>query len=174
MFEIKTPLIEEIVCQLKAGQWVEVTGTVYVARDQAHKRMAEALKSGQELPFDIKGQIIFYASPAPAKPGRVIGPIGPTTSARMDEFTPVLLEHGLKGAIGKGPRSENVKQAFKKNRAIYLVTFGGAAALLSKHIKSAKIIAYEDLGPESILELNVEHFPAIIAIDCQGNTIFKK
>lgn len=151
--------------KLKAGEKFLLSGTIYVARDQAHKK---------GLPFDVKDKIIFYAGPTPAKPGKIIGAIGPTTSSRMDSFTPQLYDQGLKATIGKGQRSKEVIEAIKRNRAVYFVALGGAAALLSKHVLSSKTIAYPELGPEAVLQLEVKDFPVWVAIDSQGNQIFKK
>ena len=149
--------------KLKAGDKILLSETIYVARDQAHKR---------GIPFDVQGKIIFYAGPTPAKPGKIIGAIGPTTSSRMDPFTPQLYDKGLKATIGKGQRSQEVIEAIKRNRAVYFVALGGAAALLSKHVLSAKVMAYPELGPEAILELQVKDFPVWVAIDSKGNSIF--
>jgi len=170
--KIFTPLSEETVLSLKSGDRVLINGKVFTARDAAHKRLVGLLKEGKELPFDVKGQIIYYVGPAPAKPGYPIGPAGPTTSIRMDPYTPPLLDAGLKGMIGKGPRGKEVVDSMIKNKAVYFVVVGGAAALVAKSIKNVKIIAYEDLGPEAIRELEVEDLPAIVAIDCMGKNLF--
>lgn len=171
---IITPLTDEIIKDLRCGDLVEITGVIYTARDAAHKRLVELLKEGKELPFDIKGAIIYYVGPTPAKPGEVIGSAGPTTSYRMDPYAPLLLEKGLKGMIGKGKRSKEVRDAIVKYKGIYFASTGGAAALLAKHIKSAEVIAYEDLGPEAIRKLYVENFPAIVVNDIYGNDLYEE
>lgn len=165
--KITTPLSDKIIASLKSGDKVLISGKIYTARDAAHQ------KFGKNPPFDLKGQIIYYASPTPAKPGKVIGSIGPTTSSRMDAFAPALLTKGLKAMIGKGTRSPEVVTAIKKFRAVYLVVPGGVAALLSKQVKSSKVVAYPELGPEAVLELTVVDFPVVVAIDSQGNDLFK-
>ncbi|MBN3033335.1 MAG: fumarate hydratase C-terminal domain-containing protein [Candidatus Saganbacteria bacterium] len=164
--KIQPPLTDKDVAGLKAGDEVLISGKIYAARDAAHRAF------GGKPPFDLKGQILFYASPTPAKPGAVIGSLGPTTSSRMDAFTPDLLKLGLKAMIGKGERSKEVVAAMKKHKAVYLVVPGGVAALLSKYIKKASVIAYPELGPEAVLELEVLDFPAIVAIDAKGNDLF--
>ncbi|HKZ45893.1 MAG TPA: Fe-S-containing hydro-lyase [Thermodesulfobacteriota bacterium] len=171
--KITSPLTDKDVEKLKAGDKVLITGVFYTARDAAHKRLIELLEGGKKLPFDIKGQLIYYVGPTPAKPGRIIGSAGPTTSGRMDAYTPRLLELGLKGTIGKGQRSQEVIEAMQKNKAVYLAAVGGAAALIAKTIKKAEIIAYEDLGPEAIRRLEVKDFPAIVINDIYGNDLFK-
>ncbi|MGN1023213.1 MAG: Fe-S-containing hydro-lyase, partial [Lachnospiraceae bacterium] len=172
--EITTPLTKDVIATLHAGDTVRITGTIYTARDAAHKRMAEALQEGKPLPFDIRGQIIYYMGPSPAKPGQVIGSAGPTTASRMDKYTPQLLDLGLIGMIGKGKRSQAVKDAIVRNGAVYFAAIGGAGALLSQSITSAKVIAYEDLGTEAIRELTVKDFPAIVVIDAEGTDLYKK
>jgi fumarate hydratase subunit beta len=174
MLRVTTPLHGDVIDKLRAGDEVTISGVVYTARDQAHQRLVEGLKRGEEVPFNLEGQVIYYAGPAPAKPGCVIGSAGPTTSSRMDAFTPLLLAHGLKGMIGKGRRSEEVKKAIKKHKAVYFATVGGAGALLSKFVKGLRAIAYEDLGPEAVFELEVENFPAVVAIDALGNDIYEE
>lgn len=171
--EIKTPLTEEVARGLKAGDSVLITGVIYTARDAAHKRLLESLKKGDGLPIELKDQIIYYAGPAPAPPGQPIGSVGPTTSYRMDSFAPKTLELGLRGMIGKGPRGEEVVEAMKKYEAVYFAAVGGAGALLAKCVKAAKVVAYEDLGAEAIRELTVDKFPAIVAIDSQGNNLYR-
>ncbi|MCX5698993.1 MAG: FumA C-terminus/TtdB family hydratase beta subunit [Candidatus Omnitrophica bacterium] len=156
----------------KAGQELLFSGAIYVARDQAHKRLAEAIKKGSRLPFKLKNSIIYYCGPTQTPQGKVIGSCGPTTSSRMDEFTPLLLKHGLKGIIGKGNRSVEVKDALKKYKGVYFITYAGCGALLSKYVKSVKTVAYGDLGPEAILKLEVENFPLIVAIDVKGGCIY--
>lgn len=174
MKQLQTPLRETDIEQLNTGDKATITGIIYTARDKAHQRMIQLLKEGKKLPFDLKGQIIYYAGPAPAKPGKVIGSVGPTTSRRMDIYTPQLLEQGLKGMIGKGNRSEQTRKAIKDNKAVYLATTGGAAALLSQHVTQARVLAFEDLGPEAIYELWVENFPVIVAIDSSGKNLFQE
>jgi len=172
--KITTPLTDKIVKSLKAGDRVLLSGKIYTARDAAHKRMVELLSKGEKLPFDINGQVIYYVGPAPAKPGYVIGSAGPTTSYRMDAYTPTLLKMGLKGMIGKGKRNDEVKKAIKKYRAVYFAAIGGLGALLSKKIKSAKVIAYEDLGPEAVRELEVDDFPLVVINDIYGGDLYVK
>lgn len=172
--KIKTPLSDEDVQNLKIGDSVLITGKIYTARDAAHKRLIDLIQKGESLPFDIKGQIIYYVGPAPAKPGYVIGPAGPTTSGRCDPYTPALLSLGLKGMIGKGTRSKEVREAMEKHKAVYFAATGGAAALIAKNIKAVKIIAYEDLGPEAIRELEVEDFPVIVANDAHGGDLYEE
>lgn len=170
---IKTPLSNEAVSELKAGDHVLISGAIYTGRDAAHQRFMAALKDGKDLPFDIDGQILYYAGPAPAPPGYASGAAGPTTSGRMDSSTPALLERGLKGMIGKGLRSGEVIQAMKKNKAVYFGAVGGAAALIAKCIKKTEQIAYEDLGAEAVHKMVVEDFPATVVIDCQGNNLYE-
>ena len=172
--EIKTPLSEEVIEKLTAGDQVTISGVIYTGRDAAHKRMIEALDRGDNLPFDIKGQIIYYVGPAPAKPGQVIGSAGPTTSGRMDGYTPRLLAKGLKGMIGKGNRSEEVKEALKQHKAVYFGAIGGAGALIAKAVKNAELVAYADLGPEAILRLEVEDFPAIVVNDAHSRDLYEE
>ncbi len=169
---ITPPLDDRDVESLRAGDRVLITGVLYTARDAAHKRLIELIDRGGELPFDLRGQIIYYVGPTPAKPGQIIGSAGPTTSGRMDVYTPKLLELGLKATIGKGPRSRAVKEAMKRYRAVYMAAVGGAAALLSKCIKKSEVIAYEDLGPEAVRRLEVEDFPAVVINDIYGNDLF--
>lgn len=162
---ITTPLTEEKVSGLKAGDYVYISGTVYTARDAAHKRIYEAMLKGEQIPLELQDNIIYYLGPSPAREGQIIGSAGPTTSSRMDKYTPLLLEHGLKGMIGKGRRSNEVIEAMNKNHAVYFAAIGGAGALLSKCIKKAEVIAYEDLGTEAIRKLEVENLPVIVVID---------
>jgi fumarate hydratase subunit beta len=171
-YSLKTPLTEEDVRKLVAGDKVSLSGTVYTARDAAHKRLVELLEQGKELPMSLEGQIIYYVGPAPTPPGKAIGSAGPTTSYRMDPYTPALIENGLRGMIGKGERSEKVVDAMKEHGAVYFAATGGAAALISKRITGAEVIAYEDLGAEAIRELTVENFPVIVAQDASGGNIY--
>lgn len=170
---INAPIDNEIVNSLKAGDCVYITGTIYTARDAAHKRMYEAIKNGENIPFELKNNIIYYLGPSPAREGQVIGSAGPTTSSRMDKYTPLMLEHGLKGMIGKGKRSDNVIESMHKNNAVYFAAIGGAGALLSKCIKKAEVIAYDDLGTEAIRKLEVENLPAIVVIDNKKNNMYE-
>lgn len=170
---IETPLTDEKVKDLKAGDYVYISGTIYTARDAAHKRMTEGLENGIALPFEMENQIIYYLGPTPNREGQVIGSAGPTTSSRMDKYAPVLLNKGLKGMIGKGKRSDEVIDSMKKNTAVYFAAVGGAGALLSKCIKKSEVIAYDDLGTEAIRKLEVENLPVITVIDCQGNDLYK-
>ena len=170
---IKAPLNDDEVKMLKAGDYVYISGTIYTARDAAHKRMYEAIKNGENIPFELKNNIIYYLGPSPAREGQVIGSAGPTTSSRMDKYTPLLLEHGLKGMIGKGKRSDNVIESMHKNNAVYFAAIGGAGALLSKCIKKAEVIAYDDLGTEAIRKLEVENLPAIVVIDNKKNNMYE-
>jgi fumarate hydratase subunit beta len=171
--QLITPLTDETVEQLRAGDKVSITGVIYVGRDAAHKRLVAALDAGQPLPFDPQGQIIYYMGPAPAKPGDPIGSAGPTTSYRMDPYAPRLMEVGLKGMIGKGNRSRPVREAMQKYRAVYLAAIGGAGALIAKSIKKAEIIAYDDLGAEALRRLEVEDFPAIVVNDIYGGDAYE-
>ena len=170
--KIHLPLDEAVIRTLQAGDYVYLTGTVYVARDAAHKRMKEALDKGETLPFDPAGAVIYYMGPSPAREGRPIGSAGPTTSGRMDKYTPELLDLGLKGMIGKGRRSPEVTEAIIRNRAVYFAAVGGAGALLSKKIFSSEILAYEDLGAEAVRRIQVEDFPVIVAVDSYGHNIY--
>ena len=171
--KITTPLDDEKVIQLKAGDLINITGYIYAARDTAHKRIFELIKKGQKLPIDLEGQIIFYAGPTPVKPGYPCGSVGPTTSYRMDPYTPSLLERGLKGMIGKGLRSKEVIDSMKKNKVIYFATVGGAAALIARSVKRSEVIAYEDLGAEAVFRFYVKDFPAIVVIDSAGNNLYE-
>ncbi len=170
---ISAPLTNDKVTGLKAGDYVYITGTIYTARDAAHKRLYEALLAGEEIPLQLKDNIIYYLGPTPAREGQVIGSAGPTTSSRMDKYTPLLLDLGLKGMIGKGRRSSEVIEAMVKNKAVYFAAVGGAGALLSKKIKTSRVIAYEDLGTEAIRELYVEDFPVIVVVDSDGNNLYE-
>jgi len=169
---LKTPLSDEDMEKLNIGDKVYITGTIYTGRDAAHKRLVELLQQKKELPFDIKGQVIYYVGPAPAPPGKPIGSAGPTTSYRMDPYAPILMEAGLKAMIGKGPRTQPVIDSMVKNKAVYLAAVGGAAVVVAESIKEAKVIAYEDLGTEAIRKLKVENFPCIVANDIKGKDIY--
>lgn len=171
---VELPLNDEKVSELKIGESVLLTGVIYTARDAAHKRLVEAVERGEKLPFDIKGETIYYVGPTPEKEGEAIGSAGPTTSYRMDSYAPTLLDLGQKGMIGKGVRGQNVIDSMIKNKAIYFGAIGGAGALISKCITKAEIIAYEDLGEEAVRRLEVKDFPVIVAIDSQGNSIYKR
>lgn len=173
-YSIKTPLEIEIIEKLKIGDVVKITGTIYTARDAAHARLLKLIEEGKELPFDLQGQIIYYVGPTPEKPGHVIGSAGPTTSYRMDSYAPTLMEHGLKGMIGKGGRSQAVKDSMQKEKAIYFAAVGGAAALIARSIVHSEIIAYEDLGAEAIRKLEVKDFPAIVVNDIYGNDLYQE
>lgn len=170
---INTPLTAEKTDSLRAGDYVSITGTIYTARDAAHERMYQSMKEGQSIPIDLKDNIIYYLGPTPEKEGQVIGSAGPTTSSRMDKYTPLLLDQGLKGMIGKGKRSQEVIESMVKNKAVYFAAVGGAGALLSKRIKASKVIAYDDLGTEAIRELYVEDFPVIVVVDSVGNNLYE-
>ncbi len=170
--DISTPLDNSITESLKVGDIVRINGKLLTGRDAAHKKMMELLDNGKELPFDIKGQVIYYVGPTPPKPGKVIGSAGPTTSSRMDSYAPILIEKGLKGMIGKGYRSKNVIDAMKKHKAVYFGAVGGAGALLSKSIIDSKVLAWEELGPEAVRLLEVKDFPVTVIIDCYGNDLY--
>lgn len=169
---ITPPLSDEVVESLHAGDRLLITGTIYTGRDAAHKRLVELIDRGEPLPVDLKGQIIYFVGPTPPKPGEVIGSAGPTTSGRMDAYSPKLLDLGLKGMIGKGLRNGAVKDALKRNKALYLGATGGAGALLAQRITAAKVVAYEDLGAEAILELQVEDFPVVVVNDMYGGDLY--
>ena len=170
---IKTPLTREAVRELKAGDSCLISGVIYTARDAAHKRLCELIAQGKELPLDVKDSIIYFVGPTPAKPGQAIGSAGPTTSYRMDAYSPMLIEQGLTGMIGKGKRGPDVIAAMKEHGAVYFGAIGGCGALLSKCIKSAEVIAYEDLGAEAIRRLEVEEFPVVVIIDSKGNNLYE-
>ena len=171
--KLQPPLSDSDVRSLKAGDEVVVSGVVYAARDMAHKRLCEAVDAGQKLPFALEGAVIYFVGPSPARPGKVIGAAGPTTSSRMDAFSPKLIAGGLRAMIGKGYRGQQVREALKKYGAVHLSTIGGAGALLSRYIVSAEVIAYNDLGTEAVRKLEVADFPAIVAYDCYGNSVYK-
>lgn len=170
---LHTPLDKETIRSLRAGDSVLLSGTIYTARDAAHARFKEAILKGEPLPIDIEGQIIYYAGPSPTPPNRVVGSIGPTTSARMDAFTPLLLEHGLVATIGKGNRNEETIEAIKKHGSVYFAAVGGTAATGSMCVKSLEVVAYDDLGPESVKRLEVCNLPLIVAVDCYGGDYYK-
>ncbi len=170
--KITTPLTDDVVATLCSGDNVSITGYIYTARDAAHKKMVELLEKGEKLPFDPKGQLIYFVGPSPAKPGKVIGSAGPTTSGRMNKYSPFMLAAGLKGMIGKGEMGPEVAEALKKHKGVYMVATGGAAALIAKRITEASVVAYEELGAEAVRRLKVEDFPAIVAQDCHGGNIY--
>ncbi len=169
---IRTPIVEDKTTELKSGDYVYITGTMYVARDAAHKRMMEALEKGEPLPIDIEDSTIYYMGPSPAREGHAIGSAGPTTATRMDKYAPKLLDLGQKAMIGKGKRSKEVVDAIIRNKAVYFAAVGGAGALLSKCITKSEVVCYEDLGAEAILKIEVKDFPAIVVIDCKGNNLY--
>lgn len=170
---IKAPISAQDAKELNAGDYVYITGTIYTARDAAHKRMQESLERGEKLPLNMENNIIYYMGPSPAREGRPIGSAGPTTASRMDKYAPALLDLGLKGMIGKGKRSEAVKDAIVRNGAVYFAAVGGAGALLAQSIKASEVIAYDDLGTEAIRKLEVENFPVIVVIDAKGNNLYE-
>lgn len=169
---ITLPITDEAIQNLRAGDSVLLTGTILTGRDAAHKRLYELIQNGEPLPVDLRGELIYYVGPAPAKPGYAVGPAGPTSSYRMDKYTPALLDLGLKGMIGKGARSQDVIDAIVRNHCVYLAAIGGAAALIAKSIKKEEILCYDDLGTEAIRRYTVEEFPCIVAIDCEGNNVY--
>ena len=171
--KIRVPLEKKDMEQLQAGDYVYLSGTIYTARDAAHKRMYESLKKREELPIKLEGNILYYLGPSPAREGQIIGSAGPTTSSRMDKYTPEMLDLGLKGMVGKGKRSPEVIEAIKKNGAVYFAAVGGAGALLSKCIKSAEVVAYDDLGTEAVRKLEIEDLPVIVVIDKDGNNLYE-
>ena len=170
---IQVPLQEQDIEKLKAGDYVYLTGTIYTARDAAHKRMYDSMKKGESLPIELKGNVLYYLGPSPAREGQVIGSAGPTTSSRMDKYTPDMLDAGLKGMVGKGKRSPEVIEAMKRNHAVYFAAVGGAGALLSQCIKEAEVVAYDDLGTEAIRRLYIENLPVIVVIDKDGNNLYE-
>jgi fumarate hydratase subunit beta len=174
MKKIKAPMTDEAVMDLHAGDQVLLSGVVYTARDAAHKRIVELIERGEPLPFDIKGSVIYYVGPSPAPPGKVIGAAGPTTSYRMDPYAPLLIERGMKGMIGKGQRSEELIRAMQERKAVYFGATGGAAALISKAIVKAKVIAFDDLGTEAIRKLEVKDMPLVVINDCYGKDLYKE
>ena len=170
---IRVPLEKKEIEQLQAGDYVYLSGIIYTARDAAHKRMYEALKKGEKLPIELEGNILYYLGPSPARQGQIIGSAGPTTSSRMDKYTPDMLDLGLKGMVGKGKRSPEVIEAIKRNGAVYFAAVGGAGALLSKCIRKAEVVAYDDLGTEAIRKLEIEDLPVIVVIDQEGNNLYE-
>lgn len=171
MKRIQLPLTDDVIKELHAGDSVLISGSVITGRDAAHKRLYELIEKDEPLPVDIQGEVIYYVGPAPAKPGHAVGPAGPTSSYRMDKYTPALLDRGLKGMIGKGARNSEVIDSMVKNGAVYFAAIGGAAALISKSIKKSEVLAYEDLGTEAIYRFEVEDFPAIVVIDSKGESV---
>ncbi len=171
--KLTTPLADEALAGLKAGDQVSISGVIYTARDTAHKRLVDALDAGQPLPFDMNGQVIYYVGPSPAKPGKVIGSAGPTTSYRMDAYAERLMEQGMKGMIGKGMRDKKVIEAMKKHKCVYFAAIGGAAALIAKSIKAVEVIAYDDLGPEAVRRMEVVDFKAVVINDIYGNDLYE-
>jgi fumarate hydratase subunit beta len=171
---ITTPLTDDVVCGLRAGDEVEITGVIYQARDAAHKRLVALIEAGEALPFELRGAVVYYMGPSPAKPGKVIGSAGPTTSGRMDAYAPLLMQHGLKGMIGKGLRTPEVKQAMIDTTAVYFAATGGAGALLAQRIVGNEVIAYPELGAEAIARLEVKDFPAIVVNDCYGADLYEE
>lgn len=169
---ITTPLTDEVVQSLKCGDLVSISGVIYTGRDAAHKNMVEMLERGEDLPVDWRGQVIYYAGPTPAKPGNVIGSCGPTTSGRMDAYSPAMMEQGLKGMIGKGPRSQDVIDAMVAHKVVYFAAVGGAAALIADSVKECDVIAFDDLGPEAIRRLRVENYPCVVAVDSEGTNLY--
>lgn len=172
--QITTPLTDETVRSLKCGDMVNISGIIYTGRDAAHKIMVEAIAEGEQLPVEWDGQVIYYAGPTPAKPGKVIGSCGPTTSGRMDAYSPTMMEQGLKGMIGKGPRSKEVVDAMVEHGVVYFAAIGGAAALIADSVKECEVIAYDDLGPEAVRRLRVENYPCIVVIDAEGNNLYEQ
>ncbi len=171
---ITTPLSDDVLSTLKCGDMVNISGIIYTGRDAAHKIMVEMIEKGEELPVDWHDQVIYYAGPTPAKPGRVIGSCGPTTSGRMDAYSPAMIDQGLKGMIGKGPRSQEVVDAMVANKVVYFAAIGGAAALIADSVKECEVIAFDDLGPEAIRRLRVENYPCIVVIDAEGNNLYEQ
>jgi len=171
---ITTPLTDDVVAKLRAGDKVFITGFILAGRDSAHKKLVDLIKEGKELPIDIKGQLIYYVGPTPARPGKAIGSAGPTTSYRMDSYAPILHSLGLKGTIGKGSRSKDVKEAMMKHKAVYLASVGGAGALISKSIENSEIVAYPELGPEAIRRMKVKDFPCIVINDMYGGDLYEE
>jgi fumarate hydratase subunit beta len=174
MKKLITPLTKEAIASLKAGEEVLLSGTIYTARDQAHLRLSRMIEEGKELPLDLEGQVIYYCGPTPAPEGKPIGSCGPTTSSRMDKFTPAILEKGLKGMIGKGTRGESVVKAIKDNGAVYFLAPAGAGAYLAARVSKCEPVAFEDLGPEAIYRLEVSDFPLVVGVDARGNDIYNK
>jgi fumarate hydratase subunit beta len=172
--KLNTPLKEADVLRLTAGDLVLISGTIYTARDAAHKRLVDLISGGKPLPFDVEGAVIYFAGPSPARPGRPIGSVGPTTSGRMDIYSPLLIGKGLRGMIGKGTRSQEVVDAMIAHKAVYLAATGGAAALLARSVLASEVVAYEELGPEAVRKLTVRDFPAVVVNDCKGNDLYRQ
>ncbi len=170
---IEAPVSDETIRSLKAGDMVYISGTIYTARDAAHKRLYEMLRNNEPTPFDFTGQIVYYAGPCPAKPGKPIGSVGPTTAGRMDAYSPLLIRHGLKAMIGKGSRNQEVVNAIKEHTGVFFAAIGGAAALMARCVDSAQVIAFDDLGTEAIRKLHVTRLPVIVVVDCRGNSIYE-
>lgn len=171
--KVSTPLTDEVIATLKAGDKVALSGVIYTARDKAHKKFVELIKTGEELPIELQGQLIYYAGPTPAKPGQPIGSVGPTTSSRMDAFAPTLMDNGLKGMLGKGPRDQGVTDAMLRNHCVYMVAIGGTGAAIANAVKEAEVIAYPEYQSEAVRRLVVEDLPCIVAIDCEGGNLFE-
>jgi len=171
---ITTPLTDDVICRLRSGDRVFINGTLFAARDAAHKRLVELIDRGEQLPFDLQGQIIYYVGPTPARPGKPIGSAGPTTSFRMDAYAPRLIEQGLKGMIGKGARGKEVLEAIKRFKCVYFTAVGGAGALIAQRITHSEIIAYEDLGAEAVRKLTVKDFPVFVVNDIYGNDLYRE
>ena len=174
MININTPLKAEDISKLKTGDMVKLSGIIYTARDAAHKKIVELIENGENLPFELTGAVIYYVGPTPEKPDQIIGSAGPTTSGRMDSYSPLLMDNGLRGMIGKGARNNEVKESIKKNKAVYFAAVGGAAALIAKSIKSSEIVAYEELGTEAVRKLEVVDFPVIVINDIYGNDLYEE
>lgn len=174
MININTPLKAEDISKLKTGDMVKLSGIIYTARDAAHKKIVELIENGENLPFELAGAVIYYVGPTPEKPDQIIGSAGPTTSGRMDSYSPLLMDNGLRGMIGKGARNNEVKESIKKNKAVYFAAVGGAAALIAKSIKSSEIVAYEELGTEAVRKLEVVDFPVIVINDIYGNDLYEE
>ena len=170
---LRTPIDKELLKDLKAGEEVLITGTIYTARDSAHKLLTQLIKDGQQLPFELSGSVIYYAGPAPTKPGEIVGSIGPTTSYRMDAYTPLILKQGVSIVIGKGSRNKEVRESLMNNMAIYCAALGGAGALMASKVKDISVVAFPELGPEAIYKLEVENFPVIVVNDLNGNDIYE-
>ncbi len=171
---LQAPFTDEVIRSLKVGDMIYISGTIYTARDAAHKRMYEMLERGEAMPFDFEGQVVYYAGPAPAMPGKPIGSVGPTTGGRMDAYSPALIREGLKVMIGKGTRNDAVVDAIVKHTGVYFAAIGGAAALMARCVTKAEVVAFDDLGPEAIRKLEVKELPVVVAVDCYGNDVYKQ